>query len=257
MIAAGIDFSEQGDGPPIVCLHGIGGGKESFCDQLQGLNGYRMIAWDMPGYGDSDTRPLTFAGLSEALANLIDALGLKSAHLLGHSIGGMVAIEHAMRRPDHVRSLALIGTTSRFGGRDEGFKETFLKARLAPLDAGQTMVEMAALAAPNIVGSVADKASVKKIETVMAKVPASTWRNILACLVTFDRHNDLGAIDVPTCLIAGSEDQNAPARTMQKMAAKFAHAEYHEIVGAGHMINQEAPDQVNAVLNAFYGKMAR
>lgn len=257
MIAAGIEYDETGDGPPIICLHGIGGHKESFRHQLEGLTDYRVIAWNMPGYGASPARPLSFSALSEALFDFIETLGFETAHLLGHSIGGMLAIEHALRQPQQVRSLALMGTTSRFGGRDESFKKKFLEARLAPLDAGQTMAEMVALAAPNIVGSDADATSIEAIRTSMTRVPEATWRHVLACLVTFDRHDELTSLALPVCLIAGSEDQNAPAKTMQKMAEKLPDADHYELPGVGHMINQEAPDEVNAILNAFYKRFGR
>lgn len=252
MIAAGIEFLEQGEGPAIVCLHGIGGSAASFHHQLEGLRGHRVIAWNMPGYGESAARPLNFANLSQALSDFMEALGLSSAHLLGHSIGGMVAIDHALRLPDQVRTLALIGTTSSFGGRDDSFKQAFLKARLAPLDAGKTMAEMAEKAAPRLVGPLANQACIARIQSQMARINETTWRDVLQCLVTFNRRDDLGRITLPSCLIAGSDDQNAPSPTMRKMSANLPNAAFHEIAGAGHMINQEAPDQVNEILQAFY-----
>jgi pimeloyl-ACP methyl ester carboxylesterase len=251
MIRAGIDYAEQGDGRPVICLHGIGGTAESFRQQLEGLRGCRVIAWNMPGYGRSAARPLSFRALSTALSDLIRALDLEDAHLVGHSIGGMLAIEHALTRPVEVRSLSLIGATSSFGGRDEGFKEAFLKARLGPLEAGLSMAEMAAKAAPNLVGPVADRACIEAIEREMATISEVTWRQAIQCLTTFDRRDDFGDITQPTCLIAGSEDRNAPARTMRKMAAALAGSAFHEIAGAGHMIHQEAPSEVNAILQAF------
>ncbi len=256
MIAAGIEYEEVGDGPPVIALHGIGGHADSFFHQLHGLVDHRVIAWNMPGYGRSAARSLSFDMLSEALSEFMAALDLSSAHLLGHSIGGMVAIEHALKRSEQVRSLGLIGTTSSFGGRDESFKQAFLNARLAPLDAGQTMADIAAKAAQDLVGPMAGKACIAAIEASMAAMSEATWRNVLACLVTFDRRDDLANITLPACLIAGSEDRNAPARTMEKMAGKMHDADYHEIAGVGHMINQEAPEQVNAILGAFYRRLS-
>lgn len=58
-------------------------------------------------------------------------------------------------------------------------------------------------------------------------------------------------------MIAGSEDRNTPALTMQEMAGKLPDADYHEVAGAGHMSNQEAPGQVNAILSAFYHGLSR
>ena len=253
MIAAGIEYAEAGQGPAVVYLHGIGGGISSFQAQLAGLAGHRNIAWNMPGYGASqaETWPPSFASLSAALAAFITTLDLGEVHLVGQSIGGMVALDHALRRPEQVHTLCLIGTTPSFGGRDDSFKSAFLKARLAPLEAGQNMAEMAANAAPRLVGPGADKAVIDAVAAPLEQVSERAWRGILECLVTFNRRDDLGQVKQPCCLIAGSHDQNAPARTMEKMAAKLPRAEYHLIDGAGHMINQEKPNETNAILADF------
>ena len=253
---ADIDYLEAGDGPPAICLHGIGGEAASFRAQLAGLSGMRVLSWSMPGYRASPiVRPLTFEALAQKLEGFMDSLGIDAAHLCGHSIGGMVAQDFAIRRPDRVSSLALIGTTPSFGGRDPAFAQAFLQARLGPLDEGVTMAQMAKAAAGQITGSIAAPECVADVEASMAAVPEATWRAILNCLIRFNRRDDLGAMTAPACLIAGAEDQNAPARTMEKMAGAMPGAEYHLIDGAGHMINQEAPDQVNAILNDFYGRI--
>lgn len=251
MMAAGIDYEEAGAGEPVVCLHGIGGDATSFAPQMGALP-MRVISWCMPGYRGSEPGELTFEALAAKLDAFLDALDLPSAHLVGHSIGGMLALECAARRPERVRSLALIGATPSFGGRDESFKAEFLTARLKPLEDGLTMAEMAAKAAIGVAGPNAAPEVIAAIERPMAAVPAATWRGILECLVTFNRRDDLAAMATPACVIAGSEDRNAPARTMEKMAQKMPDAAYHLIEGAGHMINQEAPDRVNAILADFY-----
>ncbi len=256
MIAAGIDYAEMGEGPAVIFLHGIGGGDASFADQLGAFPGFRTIAWNMPGYGRSEPKiwPPSFASLSQALGEFIEALSLPAVHLVGHSIGGMVALEHTIRRPDQVASLSVIGSTPSFGGPDESFKEAFLKARLAPLERGKTMEQMARESAPALVGPNADEACLAAVAAPMAKVSEKTWRGILECLVTFNRRDDLAKVAQPCCLIAGEHDQNAPPRTMQKMAEKLTDAEYHLIAGAGHMINQEAAQEINAILLDFLRK---
>lgn len=253
MIAGGIDYSEKGSGPPVICLHGIGGGAASFRDMMEGLSGYRVIAWNMPGYGNSVSSewPPTFASLSNALGKFIEDLGLERAHLVGQSIGGMIALDHALRRPDQVSTLSLIGTTPAFGGRDDSFKDAFLKARLSGLDAGLSMKEMATETAPRLMSAAAGADQINDVGNILAAVPEKAWRGILECLVTFNRREDLGRVSQPCCLIAGGEDQNAPARTMERMAEKLPKSEYHLIEDAGHMINQEAPKQTNSIVQDF------
>ena len=249
---AGIAYSARGDGAPVVCLHGIGADSTSFAHQMGAFPGFRVIAWNMPGYGGSPPEePMTFAGLSERLARFIEAKGAERVHLVGQSMGGMIALEHACRHPAQVASLALVATTARFGGRDDSFKEAFLKARLAPLAAGETMAEMARAAAPQLVGPKTPKDEISRIAEAMARVSETTWRSVLKCLVTFDRAHDLASIDVPALLVAGSEDRNAPARTMEKMANRMPNAQFHELEGAGHMVHQEMPERFNALLLEF------
>lgn len=253
---AGITFDERGTGGvPLVCLHGIGGDTTSFQPQLEGLDGRRVIAWNMPGYGGSDAlEPLSFAMLADKLAAFLDALGVPVAHLVGQSIGGMLALEMAFRYPDKVASLVLIGTTSAFGGRDDSFKDRFIAARLEPLDAGKTLADLAAEFVPEIVGPIATDAVKQAAIKSMAAVPEGTYRAIIRCLVTFNRRADIETLTIPTCLIAGELDQNAPAKTMVRMADKILNAEYHEIKGAGHLINLEAGKETNAILTKFYDK---
>jgi pimeloyl-ACP methyl ester carboxylesterase len=206
----------------------------------------------MPGYQSSELRmdPPNFEHLSERLGSLVDALG-HPVHLLGHSIGGMLALEHAVRRSDQIKSMILVGTTPRFGGRDDSFKEAFLKARLGALDAGQTMAEMAAETAPRLVGPSTSPEEIKHIEAGLADVPEQTWRGILRCLVQFDRAGDLNSIARRTLAIAGSLDGNAPAPTMRKMAERMTDCEFRLIESAGHMPHQEMPNEVNALVTEF------
>lgn len=251
----GITFAEAGQGPrTLLCLHGIGADASSFHHQTGAFAGWRAVAWNMPGYGGSAMRrnPPDFAHLSGRLGAFIDGLG-GPVHLLGHSIGGMIALDHALRRPDQVASLTLVATTPRFGGRDDSFRAAFLKARLDPLDAGQDMAEMAALTAPHLVGPDTAPGEIAHIERALAAVPEETWRGILRCLVTFDRAGDLDAVACPALVVSGSGDRNAPAATMAKMAARLPDARYHEMTGAGHMPHQEMPQAFNALLAAFLG----
>ena len=250
--AAGISYLEAGVGQPVVFLHGIGGGAESFAPQLAvAADTCTLRSWDMPGYGESVPIGFSFKALSSKLSDFLAALGETRVHLVGHSIGGMLALEHAIRQPGEVVSLSLIGTTPAFGGKDDTFKTAFLKARMEPLERGLSMAEMAREAVPHLVGPDASAPVVDEIARILGKVSKSTWRDILDCLVTFNRRDDLGRVLQPCLLIAGEHDTNAPARTMEKMAGNLPNAEFHVIKGAGHMINQETPDRVNALLRGF------
>jgi len=255
--AGDIEFTQSGSlsgsTDPVICLHGIGGDYSSFDPQLDALSSrYRTIAWCMPGYrGSTPLTTTSFTTLADALERFMDELTISSAHLIGQSIGGMVAQEFALSRPTRTRSLTLIATTSSFGGRDDSFKDAFLAARLTPLEQGLTMPELANAFIPEITGPRASHAAKESAIASMAAVSVDTYKNILQCLVTFNRRNDIQRLSCPVCLIAGSEDNNAPARTMQKMAQVIPDAEFHEIADAGHLINLEVPDETNRIVRHF------
>ncbi|MEM1388790.1 MAG: alpha/beta hydrolase [Pseudomonadota bacterium] len=254
MIAAGISYRERGAGQPVVMLHGIGSDAAAFADLMAALPDARCIAWSMPGYDASpalSSDPPTFAALSVALSRFLEALAMPRVHLVGHSIGGMLALEHAMRVPEQVETLTLIGTTAAFGGRDDSFKEAFLTARLAPLDVGLTMAEMGVEAAPHLCGPNTSAATLAAVAEGIGRVPEATWRAILQCLVTFNRRDDLSAIPHRTCLIAGTHDSNAPAKTMARMADTLPNAALHTLKEIGHMIPQEAPGRVAEIMRKF------
>lgn len=243
----------EGGGRTVVLLHGIGGGAESFAPQLDGLSdAFDVVAWNMPGYGGSPLAgAMTFAGLAEALEELLERLDAAKADLVGHSIGGMVAQEFAATRPERVRSLVLSGTTAAFGSRDGTFQEQFVRDRLAPLDAGKSMADLAETAAPSLVGPAADPQAVPAIRAAMAAVPADTYRTAIRCLATFDRREALAAIAVPTLLVAGEVDRNAPARTMESMSRKIAGARYACLPATGHLAPLEQPAAFNALVREF------
>ena len=256
MKAAGLSYQEAGSGEvPIICLHGIGGNACSFAPQLRALSDdHRVISVDLPGYGGSDPIALSFEALADKVADLVDALGVGQAHLCGHSIGGMIAIETACRHPTKVASLALIATTSAFGGRDDHFRDAFIAARLTPLDRGQTIEDLAKTFVPEIVGPNADASVMADATATMAAVPEATYRAIVRCLVTFDRRADIAGLTQPACLIAGAQDLNAPARTMARMAEKMG-VTCHQIDGAGHLVNLEAAGETNRILRDFYRRL--
>ena len=107
-----ISTMEAGQGSPLLAVHGLGATKGSFLPTLASLaDRYRVIAMDLPGFGDSD-KPLgasydpRFFG--RAVVDLMDALGLDSVHLVGNSLGGRVALEVGLREPERVDRLVLL-----------------------------------------------------------------------------------------------------------------------------------------------------
>ena len=248
------NFTVLGGGPTVLMLHGIGGGHLAFAPQLETLasSGYRAIAWDMPGYGHSaPIEPYTFKGLAQSCIRLIEALKCDNVALVGHSMGGMVAQEVIARRPDLVNKLVLCGTSASFGKADGDWQREFIAERTAPLDAGKSMAELAEVLVPQMVGPGSLPEGIQLATHCMSLVPPATYRRALEALVTFDRRANLPRIDVPTLLIAGEHDRNAPPAVMKKMADAIPRSTYIEMKGIGHLQNLEAPDDFDGFLLNF------
>ena len=247
-------FTTLGSGPTVLMLHGIGGGHLSFAPQVEMLasSGYRGVAWDMPGYGHSaPIEPYTFKGLAQSCVALIESLRCRDVILLGHSMGGMVAQEVVARRPELVSKLILCGTSPAFGKPDGDWQQAFVTQRTAPLDAGRTMEELAESLVPKMVGPDALPEGVGLARHCMGRVPAATYRRALECIVTFERRQNLAQIRVPTLLVAGEHDRNAPPAVMKKMAGAIAHSTFLEMKGVGHLMNLEAPEAFDELVLNF------
>jgi pimeloyl-ACP methyl ester carboxylesterase len=247
-------FTVLGSGPTVIMLHGIGGGHLSFAPQVETLasSGYRAVAWDMPGYGHSaPIEPYTFKGLAQSCITLIESLQCGDVALVGHSMGGMVAQEVMARRPELVSKLVLCGTSPSFGKPDGDWQRSFIAERTAPLDAGQGMAELAAVLVPAMAGPAALPEGLQLAMHCMSQVNPSTYRRALEALLSFDRRANLGNIRIPTLLIAGEHDRNAPASVMKKMAGVIPGSTYLEMPGIGHLQNLEAPDEFDAFLLNF------
>ena len=254
--AAGITFCQAGcefKKLPVICLHGIGGNYTSFDNQIGELGQRRVISWNMPGYyGSEALEEMTFFTLAKSVIKLMDNLGIHQAHILGQSIGGMIAQEVALLAPNRVSSLGLIATTSAFGGKDDSFKNTFVAARLQPLDNGATMQQLAQKTIPSIMGPTATSSMKVAAIQAMSGIDEAAFRQVVNCLVTFNRLNDQHRITQPCFLIAGSHDTNSPPRIMEKMAKKLPDATIKIIKNTGHLVNSEAPNEVNKLLTSFY-----
>lgn len=247
-------FTALGGGPTIVMLHGIGGGHLAFAPQVETFAnaGYRAVAWDMPGYGHSaPIEPYTFKGLAQSCVTLIESLKCGEVVLLGHSMGGMVAQEVVARRPELVSKLILCGTSPSFGKPDGEWQRAFIAERTAPLDAGRSMAELAEVLVPQMVGPGSLPEGVRLATHCMGLVPPATYRRALECLVTFDRRASLSHIPVPTLLVAGQYDRNAPPPAMKKMAEAIPGSTYLEMKGVGHLQNLEAPEDFDGVILNF------
>jgi 3-oxoadipate enol-lactonase len=238
---------------PLVFLHGIGGAARAWRGQLNAFGDrYLAIAWDMPGYGGSAPLPtVSISTLADALRDFLLQVGATKPILVGHSIGGMIVQQLLSKSPGLARAIVLAQTSPAFGKPDGEWQRSFIDARLGPLDRGETLASLA----PSLVGELAgddpDVGGMALARDCMAAVPETTYRATMLALMGFDLRHALKNIAVPTLVLSGSKDNNAPAPMMAKMASYIPSAKYVEIAGAGHLVNLERAEAFNTALDQF------
>ena len=248
-------WREAGQGPPLVLLHGLGGSRLSWEPQIDALaTGHRVVAWDMPGYGGSAALPtVTFTALADALDGFLDDISVGAAHLAGISFGGMIAQYFAARFPARVLSLTLLSTSPAFG-LDGTSPDEWRAARLVALDAGRQPADFAADLLSSIAGPHATAEALAGQQAAMARVPGVALRNSIDCLVTHDSRPLLPTIDAPTLCVVGELDHETPVTYAFALADLIPNARLVVVPGAGHLLNVEAPDVVNELLEQQMGR---
>jgi 3-oxoadipate enol-lactonase len=239
---------------PVVFLHGIGGGAKSWAPQVASFAAaeYYPVALDLPGYGEREpVSAMGFEALAEDVEFAISRSALQRPVLIGHSMGGMVVQTMLRRKPDAYAAAVLSCTSPAFGNPSGDFQKKFVADRLAPLEAGKTMADIAPGAAAGIMGPNPDPAGRALFAEQYAAVPEATYRAAVQCLVTFDERANLPAIKVPVLCLAAEHDRQAPAAMVEKMASKIPGARYVCLPGLGHMPNLEAPGAFDAAVLAF------
>ncbi len=245
----------------VVLLHGVGGSRESWSDELSGTGralaeaGLCPVAVDLPGYGHSPTlEQYDIAGMA---ARVLDTLWSLPRHcaariaVVGHSMGGMVAQELVASAPREVDVLALMATSPAFGRPDGAWQRDYLAQRLAPLDAGRGLASVAPGLCKGMASANAQHDVVARAALLMMAVPEATYRSALHAIIGFDRRDDLAALAIPVLCLAGADDRSAPPVVMAQMASRIPRAEYRCLEGVGHLAHMEAPQAVNPVLVSF------
>ncbi|KAI5912201.1 alpha/beta fold hydrolase [Thauera sp. 2A1] len=240
-------------GTPLVLLHGMGSTASIWLPQLEHFGRERLtVAWTMPGYGHSPAAAdIDWADLADALEAMRVALRIERMHLLGHSIGGMVAQEYIHRHPQRVASLILSATTAGFGNPDLTWQQEFVRLRAEPLANVARFGDAAPELLRKFVGADTRPQMFRLAELSADGVVKSQYLHYMRLLTTFDRKAALSDIAVPTLLMAGELDQQAPVKAMRRMAEHLRQVELHEFAHINHMANIESPDRFNHTVAAF------
>ncbi|HEX2085779.1 MAG TPA: alpha/beta fold hydrolase [Solirubrobacteraceae bacterium] len=254
MATAGVNGHElhhlqRGEGDPLLLIMGMSGTHlawgDPFLDAL--ARDFAVTAYDHRGVGRSGRvdEPFTLSDLAADAAGLLDALGLESAHVMGVSMGGMVAQQLALRHPDRVRTL-VIGC-SYAGGEGSALTPPDTFQRLA--DAWSSGDRERALRVGweiNVSAPYAARPGAYERWREMALTLRVSPAIIGLQLQAISRHDvsaRLGEIAAPTLVVHGTEDQMLPAANSRVIAERIPGARLVELAGVGHLFWWEQPER--------------
>jgi pyruvate dehydrogenase E2 component (dihydrolipoamide acetyltransferase) len=237
----------EGDGVPVLLLHGFGADLNTWMFTQPALaEGRRVIALDLPGHGGS-AKELPHAdaeSLAVIIGHALDALGIERLHLVGHSMGGGIAISFARQRPERVATLTLIASTSLGPEINAAFIDGFVRAsrRRDAVEVLGLLVHDPALVSRTMVE---DVLRYKRLDGVPA-----TLTTIAAEWFPHGRQRaglgeNVAALKLPVQIIWGREDRIIPAAHAQTLAARLP---VHIIEQTGHLPHMERAGDVNRLL---------
>lgn len=236
-----IHYETRGGGFPLVLLHGIGSNSRSWRRQLEELSGgFKVIAWDAPGYGgssDPSGRP-SMQYYADRLRDLLGQIGIESVFLLGHSTGGVVAQTFYGSYPGYVRKLILADT--RCTGSSGVLQQRLASIRTMP------PAQLAEVRAPKLLSRGAAPELIAEVKSIMSEVRPGGYEFAAIALAESDTRAVLRDLSVPTLLIWGSEDEITPVWDERPPGTRL------EIIpGAGHLCYIEQPQRFNAIVREF------
>lgn len=244
----GVALRMAGSGPALVFLHGLGGSSRSWARQLEALSDSRqVIAWDCPGYGDSDDFPggePQCADYAKALLAALDKIDVGAFDLVGHSMGGAIAPWAARLAPLRVRRLVLSATRVAFALADTtGFEAGVADRR---------HMDDATFGKSRAKGMVGEASPVfAEIAAVAGKVREPGYAAAVHLLKHADNRALLPTIAQPTLVLAGENDPIAPADATKAVAAAVPGARLETIPGTAHAAYMEKPEIYNRLLREF------
>ena len=257
-----INYVEEGRGPSVVFAHGFLFDHTMYAAQFEELpDNYRCIAWDMRGHGRSECPdgPWSMQDLVVDLISFIEGTNVAPCHLVGMSIGGMIAVRVALQREDLVRSLVLVNSTA--DAEDPGVGEVYAAYRAQIEREDGIGDELARISIPIFFGQRYIDAEPEAIQIQMDRekdAPAVGAAEGLRALINRDSVVDrLQEIRLPALAIHGELDAAVPIARAEEFVAGVAGAELVRIPNAGHTTPMETPDIVNEALSAFLAGVKR
>ena len=245
----------EGDGEPVLMVHGLGGTSNTFQPQMAVLSGFRVIRPDLPGSGRSSVPDtLSVGAMVAGLVALCAAAGVASAHVVGHSLGTIVAQHLAVEHPGSCARCACWGRCRAAGAAREAQRKRAADARAQGMAEIAQAVSQGSLSAETRRDNLPAVAFVR--ESLMRQPPAGY---ALTCEALADAHAaDAGAIRVPTLLLTGADDPVAPPSVARQLGERIAGAvRWRSCRDAGIGPSVERAAEVNRRLAGFLSQRQR
>jgi len=246
------------DKPALVMVHGAGMDHTVWSMQARYFahHGYSVMNLDLPGHGRSEgPAPSTIADYTNWLAAVIQASGARDVHLIGHSMGSLIAMSLAASADGGVRKLALLGTLPHIQVADA----LLSAARNNDHSAYESIVgwgvgRRAQMGGHRAPGSWIAGTSLRLLE---AGQPGVLANDLAACHQWTDGAETAARITCPTLLLLGADDRMTPARGARPLAETITDSRTVILPGAGHMMMAEQPDETLDALSRFFEEPAR
>lgn len=246
-----VEWREAGQGQAVTLLHGIGSGAAVWHKQLASARSYRLLAWEMPGYGASTPLATATPDAGEyagQLARMLDAAGAEQTLLVGHSLGALIASAFAARYPQRVAGLVLASPAQGYGSADPATRRQIWQSRQRQVAQGTQ--QMAVQRAHHLLSQAA---GAEDIATVAAEMGRLQARGYLAAAWML-AHDDIdrwlegwgGGFEV----WCGDEDSITPPARCRALAERWA-MPYYALPGAGHACYLDQASVFNQLLNRF------
>ncbi|MDE3086562.1 MAG: alpha/beta hydrolase [Acidobacteriota bacterium] len=269
-----IHVVERGEGPPLLLLHGLMSASGIWVNQLTDLAGrHRVVAVDLRGHGRSSVgeEGTGLVRMAEDVRRVMEELDLRRALVVGHSMGGMVALRvvhdlPAAERRLRVDGLAVVssaagpflsapGSTTASRVLVPAWSQFVLAADRAGMWSRPAR-DLRWWATRLSFGAEADPAQVRFTEELSRPVAASTFTRLLPDLVAFDLSDGLADIEVPVLVVVGSRDRLTPPRHARAMAGVLPQAQLVELPRCGHTPMLERRHEFSRLLDEFSAKLA-